>query len=86
MAKVLLKNMAEHDITLNVVAKNDVGNVETLSNTIPGGRLGPEGFAPGTGFIEDDVLAEAKKLEVVKFYFESGKLVEDKPAAAPKAK
>lgn len=83
MAKVLLKNMAEHDITLSIAAKNDVGNSETLSVTIPGGRMGPEGFAPGIGYAEDDFLVEAKKSEVVKSYFD-GKLVEDKPAPAKK--
>lgn len=78
MAKVFLKNTAEHDVTLTISR-----GTETLAETIPAGVQGPEGFAPGTASVEEEFLEEAKKNDVVKFYFESGKLVEMK-APAPK--
>lgn len=72
MSKIFLKNTRRHDITLNVRDADAV--------TIPGGIDGPEGFAPGTASADDSFIAEAKKSEVVAYYFEAGWL-EVMPAA-----
>jgi hypothetical protein len=64
MSRIFIKNTTRQDITLNVRGADPV--------TIPAAVDGPAGFAPGTASADDSFVAEAKKSEVVAFYFEAG--------------
>lgn len=77
MAKIQLKNTRTHDITLHLVANDQVSSV-----TIPAARQDPEEPTKIThGFAEADaelVAAARKKHPAVRHYFDEGWLVEAK--------
>lgn len=71
MAKVLIKNSRTQDLTLHV------GDQRV---TVKAGVQGPEGFAPGTEFVEEKFVEEARKHPVVKAWFSEGYLTLDRKA------
>lgn len=77
MAKIYIRNNRPHDITLNVLGADPI--------LIPAAIDGPEGKAPGTASADDAIVAEAKKSEVVAFYFDAGWLEVMKEPKAKKA-
>ena len=74
MASVIVKNTRLHDIVLNI------GQAQVV---IPAGIDGPEGLAPGYATVDDSLITEGKKNEVIAAYFEQGYLQLDK---APRRK
>lgn len=75
MAKILLKNTREHDITLHLVSSDQVSSV-----TIPSAQRDPaddKKLIPGTAEADSDMVAAAKKKHApVRHYFNEGWLVE----------
>lgn len=63
MAKVFVRNTSTQPIILN----DGTAQVE-----IPGGVVGPEGFAPGFATVEDSLIAAVKKTEAGKALFAEG--------------
>lgn len=79
MAKIILENTREHDITINAHNKN--GELEQV--TIPGARQSAEDknkLVNGRIDADEEFVSAAKKHAVVKHYFEEGWLVSGKPA------
>lgn len=78
MAKILLENTREHDLTLHLSGKGGV--IESV--TIPGARQNPDNrneLIHGVGEADGDLVEAAKKASpIVKHYFEEGWL---KPAS-----
>lgn len=85
MAKIIIQNTREHDITLNLVTDKN----EIVSTTIPGARQDPEDrtkFDFGEAEVESELIAAArKKSPVVNHYFDEGWLREKKAPASKKA-
>lgn len=72
MAKILLENSREHDITLHL--QNKGGVIESV--TIPGARQNPDNrneLINGVGEADGELVEAAKKASpVVKHYFDEG--------------
>ena len=82
MAKIILENTREHDITLSVAGADGLVQV-----TVPGARQDPTDkhkLVNGTAESDDDFVAAAKKNPVVAHYFEEGWLrIAKQPAKEP---
>lgn len=71
MAKIILENTREHDITLNVTAESG----ELAQVTVPAARQSPTDkneIINGQAEADDSVVAAAKKNPVVAHYFGEG--------------
>lgn len=82
MAKIILENTREHDITINAAGEDGVVQV-----TVPGARQDPNDkneLVNGRAEADDSVVAAAKKHPVVAHYFDEGWLrVAKQPAKEP---
>lgn len=75
MAKVLIENTREHDITVSALVKS-----VTAQATVPGARQNPDNrneLIHGVAEVDSELLDIAKKSPVVQHYFDEGWL---KPA------
>lgn len=83
MATVLIKNTTASDIHLALNKKGEEHRV-----TVPRSRTEKQGEQDrtihGSAPIDSEVLAELKKKPVVKHYFDSSMLIEDKAPATTK--
>ena len=82
MAKIILENTREHDITLNLTAESG----ELHQVTIPAARQNPADkneLVHGRSEADDAIVAAAKKNPVVAHYFEAGWLRVAKQPAKP---
>lgn len=70
MAKVLLENTREHDLTISALVK---GVVEQA--TVPGARQNPDNrneLIHGVASVDEELIGIAKKNPVVSHYFSAG--------------
>lgn len=85
MAKVLIENTREHDITVSALVKN-----VTAQATVPGARQNPDNrneLIHGVAEVDSELLDIAKKSPVVQHYFDAGWLKSaTKKAIADQAK
>lgn len=83
MAKIILENTREHDITINVTAESG----ELLQVTVPAARQSATDkneTVAGRTETDDAIVAAAKKNPVVAHYFDEGWLrVAKQPAKEP---
>ena len=83
MAKIILENTREHDITLNVTAESG----ELLQVTVPAARQSPNDkneLVSGRAEADDAIVTAAKKNPVVSHYFDEGWLrIAKQPAKEP---
>ena len=83
MAKIILENTREHDITLNVTGESG----ELVQVTVPAARQSPNDkneLVNGRAEADDSVVAAAKKNAVVAHYFDEGWLrIAKQPAKEP---
>lgn len=86
MAKILIENTREHDITVNVPG----GAGEVVQVTVPAARQNPEDKSElinGRAEVDDSIIEAGRQNPVVAHYFEEGwlRVVVSKPAAKPAA-